>query len=89
MRYALRIAADARSDLIALDPWSQEGALDELEMISDDPSILPTAGPEGDIVYSFDRSIGETKCYFTAVLALNDMGHTLTLLGISIVRSVT
>lgn len=83
MSYALAIAGDARPDLRALDPWLQEEVLDELEVLADDPTVLPTPSPGSDIVYGFSRSSGGTKHYVAVTLSRSDAARTLTALGIT------
>jgi hypothetical protein len=81
--YSLAIAGDARADLRTLEPWLQEEVLDELEIIAQDPTVLPESEPDTAIVYAFSRQVGIIRHYVGLVLLRNEAGQSLTLLGVS------
>ncbi len=82
MNYGLGVAGDARADLRAMDPWLQEEFWDELERLAANPSLIPVPSASGDILFKFQRATADIKHYITPTVSRNDLGRTITVLGI-------
>lgn len=83
MSYGIAFAGDSLVDLKSLELWLQEEVLDELERLIADPSSLPSASADAEIVYAFSRDINRTWHYVAVTLGRNDVSQTLTVLGLS------
>ena len=74
MSYALAFAGDASLALGRLAPRLQEEVLDELEILTKDPSPLPNASPGQDILYAFSRAAAGVR--YHVFLTLSRLGIT-------------
>jgi hypothetical protein len=53
--YSLNLAGNAQADIRKLELWLQEEVLDEIDLLTNDASLLPAPGSEGDSIYVFVR----------------------------------
>ena len=81
MSFALRLGGDAVADLRHLDPWLAETVLDELEVLSADPSQL-RLDARGEAVHDFERQLAEIRHLVFLRIQLDLHRRTLTVFTI-------
>jgi hypothetical protein len=78
--YALEMSDEALGELLEMEMWLQEEALDEIEKVANKPELLRRRGVPAEAVFDFTRQAEEGIHYVFVTLEVDDTARMLKIM---------